>query len=94
MISYKNRRYNKKTINKIVDIIRKCKNLEYIIEQSKESKKLDKVNKISHKDCKLQTTICKTAKKLVFKCYLLYYKYKKQFYNYLIINSSTFIEFE
>lgn len=76
----------------MVDIIKQYNNLRYTIEQSRWGMTLNKVNKISYKDCELQIVTCKTAKKLVFKHCSQYYKYKELFCDYLEVNPFTLIE--
>lgn len=66
--------------------------MKYTIKYLKWAIGLDGVDKIFYKDYELQTRTCKTAKKLVFKDYLWYYKYEKLFYDYLEINLPIFIE--
>lgn len=73
-------------------MIKQYKDLKYTIKQSKWGIKLDKVDRIPHKDYKLQIKICKTAKKLVFKRYTQYYEYKVLFYDYPRIYLLTFIK--
>lgn len=81
-------------MNKIVNIIKQYKDLSYIIEQLRQKTKLDEIDGIFHKNCKLQTEIYKTVKKLVLKYCLQYYKYKKLFCDYLKMSLSTFIELQ
>lgn len=53
---------------------------------------LDEVDEISHKDCKLQTGICKITIKIILKRCLWYYIYKKLFCDYSEVNPPTFID--
>lgn len=81
-----------KATDKLVDMIKQYKDLRHIIEQSRWGKGLDGVDRISHKDCKLQIGTCKTAKEPILKHCPWYHKYKKRFCDYLRVNSSTFME--
>lgn len=75
----------------MIDMIKQYKHLRYKIKLSKWGIKLDGVDEISHKDCKLQIGKCKIGKKFVFKCCPQYYKYKQLFYDNLKVNLDTFI---
>lgn len=73
-------------------MIKQYKDLRHIIEQSGQGIGLNELNKISYEDCKLQTGLSKTAKKLIIKHCAQYYEYKDLFFNYLRINLPAFIE--
>lgn len=70
----------------LVNIIKQYKNLKHTIKQLGWGMKLDGVDGISYKNCKLQTKTCKITKKHVFKRYLWYYEYKKLFCDYPRVN--------
>ena len=84
----------KKALDKLVNMIKQYKDLRYIIEQSRWSTRLNGLDKISYKDCKLQTRSSKTAKKFIFKHCTWYYEYKNLFFDYLKVNLPAFIKSE
>lgn len=51
----------------MVDIIKQYKDLRYTIKQSGWDIKPNKLDKISHKDCKFQTGSSKIVKEFIFK---------------------------
>ena len=57
----------KKTLDKLVDIIKQYKDLRHIIKEFGWGKRLNGLDKISHEDCQSQNGSFKTAKEFILK---------------------------
>lgn len=82
----------KKITDKMMNMIKQYKDLRAIVEQLGWGTRLERSDSILHESQKLEFGLCKTAKELILKRYVWYYKYKKLFYNHPGINLVAIIE--
>lgn len=76
----------------MVNIIKQYKNLRHTFKQSRCRIRVYNIDRIFHKNCKLETGPCKIAKELILKYCPWYYKYKELFCNHQRINPPFFID--